>query len=133
MKLIKRDTDYAIRAIMSIVESNKKLVSVSDLNKITKIPKAFLRKIMQILQKEGILKSYKGKGGGFKLAVSANKIFLTDIIKIFQGNLKLNECIFKRKICPNKKICSLRKTIERIEKFVISELNSITIEDLLKK
>jgi Rrf2 family protein len=91
-----------------------------------------LRKILQILNKKGILKSYKGLGGGFLLARPRHKIFLLDLIEIFQGPLKLNECIFKKMVCPNTKRCVLKKKIDDIERYVISQLGSITIASLLR-
>ena len=132
MKLITRDTDYALRAICFIVKSKKKIVPVSELVKELRIPRPFLRKILQILNKNRILISYKGQGGGFLLKSSPNEIFLTDLIEIFQGPFKLNECLFKKKICPYIKRCMLSKKIDSIEKYVIAELRSITIGDLLK-
>ncbi len=131
MKLITRDTDYAVRALCFIARQKGKIVSVSDLVKTLKIPRPFLRKILQILNKESVLKSYKGQGGGFLLAGSAAEIFLLDLIEIFQGPLKLNECIFKKKICPDRNICALRNKINFIEKQAFSELKSITIASLL--
>ncbi len=133
MKLITRDTDYAVRALCFIAKSKEKIIPASMLVNKLRIPRPFLRQILQALNKKGILKSYKGLGGGFQLAVLPNQVFLVDLIRIFQGPLRLNECIFKKKICPNKNICMLRARISTIEKEVISELGSITIAALLNK
>ena len=127
MKLITRDTDYAIRALIFIAQAEKKIVSVSELVRKLKIPQPFLRKILQVLNKKKLLRSYKGKGGGFMLAVRPNKIFLLDLIEIFQGPLRLNDCNLKKRICPNIKICRLKKKIDSIQKYVISELRVITL------
>ncbi len=132
MKLITRDTDYAIRAISFMAKKKKKIVSVSELVRTLKIPRPFLRKILQILNKNQILKSIKGKAGGFMLGLSPNKIYLVDLMRIFQGSLKLNKCIFKKKICPNIKTCKLKKQLDNIQKYVISELKTITIAHLIK-
>ena len=131
MKLITRDTDYALRALCFIARHKDKIVSAAELVEQLKIPRPFLRKILQILNKKRILKSYKGKGGGFLLVLPASKIFLVDLIGIFQGPLHLNECFFKKMNCPNKKLCALRKKINSIEQYVIKELKSITITSLL--
>ncbi len=133
MKLITRDTDYAIRALIFIAQAEKKIVSASELVKKLKIPRPFLRKILQVLNKKKLLKSYKGKGGGFVLAARPNKIFLLDLIEIFQGRLRLNECIFKKRICPNIKTCRLKKIIDSIQKYVISELRDVTLGLLLRR
>lgn len=131
MKLITRDTDYAIRALCLIAKNKNKLIITTDLVKKTKIPRPFLRKILQILNKNGILNSYKGSGGGFVLAILPERIYLIDLIKIFQGPLQLNECLFKKKICPNRRACILRKKINAIEEQTISQLKNITIGSLL--
>jgi len=132
MKLITRDTDYAVRSICFIARHNKKIVPVSELVKVIKIPRPFLRKILQVLNKYRILKSFKGKGGGFVLGKPPKRIFLVDLIGIFQGQLRLNECFFKKIICPNQNACALRKKIDSIERYVVSQLKTITIASLLE-
>ncbi|MFC1576579.1 RrF2 family transcriptional regulator [Candidatus Omnitrophota bacterium] len=131
MKLITRDTDYAIRALCYIAKDKGKIVSVKKLVKDLKIPRPFLRKILQILNKENLLKSYKGKGGGFRLALDPAKIFVIDLIRVFQGPVNLSEHIFKKKVCSHIKVCILKKKLDTIEKYVISELASITVASLM--
>jgi len=132
VKLITRDTDYAIRAICFLAKDNKKLFSVPLLVKELKVPYPFLRKILQQLNKKRILKSQKGSGGGFQLAVPAEKISLVELISIFQGPFKLNECILRKRLCPNVRKCPLNKKIKNMEKNIIQELRSITVASLLK-
>lgn len=127
MKLITRDTDYALRAVCFIAKKKNKKVCVSELVKELKIPRPFLRKILQVLNKENILISYKGMGGGFILAKQPKDIYLTDLMKIFQGQLNLNECILRKMKCPNMRVCPLRKKIKNIEKYVIQELSEINL------
>ncbi|MBU4346210.1 MAG: Rrf2 family transcriptional regulator [Candidatus Omnitrophica bacterium] len=133
MKLITRDTDYALKALCFIVKHKERIVSVSELVNELKIPRSFLRKILQELNKKRVLKSYKGQGGGFSLVKLAHKIFLVDLIEIFQGPLRLNECFLKKMVCPDMRTCVLRKKINQIEKYVIRELKSITITSLSKQ
>jgi Rrf2 family protein len=133
MKLLNRDTDYAVKALLYITQKNPERISVSALVKALDIPKPFLRKTLQTLNREGVLNSFKGKGGGFVLAVPPEEILLTRLIDIFQKPVKLTECIFKEKICSDVRTCPLKKRIDTIEQHVISELESITIESLLKE
>jgi Rrf2 family protein len=133
MKLLNRDTDYAVKALLYITQKNPKRMSVSELVNALDIPRPFLRKILQILNREGVLNSFKGKGGGFVLAMPPEEILLTRLIDIFQKPVKLTECIFKEKICSDIGTCPLKKRIDTLEQHVISELESITIESLLKE
>ena len=132
MKLITRNTDYGIRALCFIAKNKDKVVSVPELVKALKIPRPFLRKILQSLTRSGFVRSYKGIGGGFVLAIRPDKLYIVEVAKVFQGSLNLNECFLNKKVCPNRKTCPLKKKIDKIEKNVISELWSITIGQLLK-
>ncbi|MFH0827522.1 MAG: Rrf2 family transcriptional regulator [Candidatus Omnitrophota bacterium] len=131
MKLITRDTDYAVRALCFMARCQGNVVPVSQLVKALKIPQPFLRKLLQVLNKKKILVSSKGTRGGFTLARPADKIFLADLMEIFQGTFQLNECFFKRARCRSVRTCPLRKKIMRMEGLVSAELESITIASLL--
>ncbi len=131
VKLITRNTDYAIRALCYIAGQTKGSVSVTEMVATLKIPRPFLRKILQILSGEGLLESTKGQGGGFSLSCPKEKIFLTDLIRIFQNTIQLNECVFKKKLCPNRNACLLKKEIDGIEQEVLGRLGRISIASLV--
>jgi len=133
VKLITRNTDYAVRALCCIVEQKQEVISVDRLVKSLDMPRPFLRKILQTLTKAGLLNSSKGKGGGFTLTLSPGKITLTEVMNIFQGPVRLNECKFKKNDCPYINDCLLKKKIDEIEKEVIAKLKAITIESIIKK
>ena len=133
MKLITRNTDYAVRALCCIAEQKQEIISADQLVKSLEMPRPFLRKILQTLNKKGLLNSSKGKGGGFTLAVSPGEITLTDVMKIFQGPVRLNECKFKKSNCPYITNCLLKNKIDEIEKEVIAKLKAITMASIIKK
>ena len=130
MKLITRNTDYAMRALCYIAQQNKEAVSVTEMVAALKIPRPFLRKIVQVLSGEGILKSCKGQGGGFSLGKRPEDVRLTDLIRIFQGTIQLNECIFKKKICPRRGTCALKHEIDGIERDALARLHRVSIASL---
>jgi len=132
MKLITRDTDYALRALCYIAKHKKKVVSAGTLTSELRIPRPFLRKILQILNKKGLLKSYKGKGGGFTLAIDSGNIHLIDLMKVFQGEFSLNECFLKKFACPNTKTCILKKKIDGIQNYIVSQLQSISLKTIMR-
>lgn len=130
MKLITRNTDYALRAICYIAKQ-KNVVTVTELVKALGVPRPFMRKILQQLSKNKILESYKGQKGGFKLKLLPEKIFIIQIMRIFQGQVGLNGCFLKKNICPDRGKCILRKKIHRIEDNVLGQLRQIDIASLI--
>ncbi len=133
MKLITKNTDYAIRALGCISKNKDNIITVSGLSESLDMPQPFLRKILQSLNKKGILKSSKGKGGGFILNVDPAKISVLQLVEIFQGEFKLNEHVFKGKICPVIKICYFKQRLDVIESSVKKQLKLITIKKITKQ
>ena len=132
MKLLSRNADYAVRALCYIANEKNKTISVTELVEKLKIPRPFLRKILQTLNRKGILESHKGVGGGFRLAKRPNGISLAEVIEVFQGPIKAESCFFKKDVCPNKPSCPLKSKIGAIEDRVYRELKSINIESIVK-
>ncbi len=130
MKLITRNTDYALRALCHLAKQGK-VMTAPELVRALGVPRPFMRKILQRLSQEKILKSYKGQRGGFKLNKPAKEIYLMRIMRIFQGNVGLNGCFLKKDICPNKGRCVLRKKIHAIEASVFKQAREINIAVLI--
>ena len=110
IKLINRNTDYAARALCYMARKKEGLTSVPELVKNLSIPRPFLRKILQVLHNKGLLVSQKGIGGKIKQARDPKKISLLEIVKVFQGPIKLSK---KKKRVLRHKI-STRNDFERV-------------------
>jgi len=132
MKLITRNTDYALRVLLRMAKTPGKVFTAGELIEESGIPGPFLRRLLQTLGKHGILRSYKGKSGGFSLKAAPGSIRVLDVMRIFQGNVKVTKCFFKKKFCPNRSQCLLRNKVISIERKVIADFGAITIASLLK-
>ncbi|MFW6137735.1 MAG: RrF2 family transcriptional regulator [Spirochaetota bacterium] len=132
MRLITQNTDYAVRALLYMSKNKQQMVTAKQLSKQLDVPWSFLRRILQQLKKEGIIHSTRGRGGGFKLNVSPESIYLIDLITIFQGPVELNRCITAQKICSNIRTCPLRKKVRELEQHLVKLLKTITIQALLE-
>jgi Rrf2 family protein len=84
LKILTRDTDYAIRAIAELAKVKEGLVNVDELARSTGVPRAFLRKILQTLTRKKVIVSVKGRNGGFRVMNRAGDINL-ELIKIFKA------------------------------------------------
>ena len=131
MKLITKETDYALRSLLNLAReegylSSRKLAGREGL------PLHFLRRILQSLIKAGVIESKEGASGGVRLKAKPEDICLTDVIKIFQGRIQFSECVFRKKICTNHATCVIRRRLEKIESRVADEFGNTTIADLLQ-
>jgi len=132
MKLVTKNIHYAIKALLYIAKDSDRIVSVSELVRKLNMRKAFLRRILQILSKKGILKSLKGSGGGFMLNVNPDKIRVINIVSIFRDDTGIFSCLFEKDICPQPGSCLLMQEMKKTEAQLNKALRQFTIAKLLK-
>ena len=133
MKLITRNTDYAIRALVFMAMGKEDVYTTEAVAGALKMPRPFLRKILQTLNRARFLGSSRGRSGGFRLARRPEKISVMELIELFQGPFTLNKCFFKKKICPNMNVCALKKMVDKMQRVVINGLKATTIAGLVAK
>ena len=123
--------DYAIRAMLHLAgEDLNKNVQIQDISKKWDIPENFLRKIIPLLAKVGLVMSVRGSGGGIKLAKSPNEITALDVIETVEGKIFLNKCLFSDDICDRSDWCSMHEVWEEAQESLKSVLKSKSIAQL---
>jgi Rrf2 family transcriptional regulator, cysteine metabolism repressor len=133
MNLLSRSTDYAIRALIYMAGDEDRTISTADLDRDLGLPRPFMRKTLQALQRSGYLSSVKGNKGGFRLETAPEKVRLIDLMTIFQGPISLGDCLFKKKLCSCVRTCPLRREIKSMERDVLDRLKSVTLAGLMKE
>ena len=90
---LSRKSDYALRAVCHLSTLPKgKLGSINSVSEAEEIPREFLAKILKDLTRGGILVSYQGVTGGYRLARLPKEISFLNVIEAIDGPLHLNLC-----------------------------------------
>lgn len=86
-------------------------IGVEKLSEELNIPKHFLAKILQILTKNKIVSSSKGKNGGFYLSDSEKSLKLMSVITTIDGPDRLTGCIIGLDQCSNSNPCPYHESV----------------------
>lgn len=79
---------YALRAVLELsIKADRPLLSIAQIARAQGIPPRFLEGILRELKQAGIVESIRGKEGGYGLALPPSKIFVGQIIRLFEGDL----------------------------------------------
>jgi len=85
-------TEYAIRGLSELASrSTGGSMLLDQLVAGTDLPRDFMAKIFQRLVKGRLLRSAKGRGGGFTLARPAHEITLMNIVEAIEGPQRLDQ------------------------------------------
>ncbi|UCB45996.1 MAG: Rrf2 family transcriptional regulator [Spirochaetota bacterium] len=131
--LISTRTRYGLRAILDLaLHYSGKPVFLKDIALREGISRRYLENIFTKLRTAGILKSSKGRGGGFCLARDPAHINLLDIIEVLENNLAFSSCTEDPSSCERQEKCISREAWVSINESFKNSLDSITIADLIK-
>lgn len=90
---LSRKADYALRAVRHVSNLPKgKLGSINSIAEAEQIPREFLAKILKDLTRSGILVSYQGVTGGYRLARQPKEVSFLDVIEAIEGPIRINIC-----------------------------------------
>ncbi len=81
--------EYACRVLIQLktTQGTKEVRRVEELADIERISKAYLVQILKDLRQHGLVRSERGKNGGYALLKAAEEITLYDIVQATEGHL----------------------------------------------
>ena len=134
MDVIRRSTDYALRAMVTLAAAyGGKPISARVLAKQEDVSYQLICKLLQRLHNAGYVRSLMGPSGGYRLAKAPSEITLAEIVNTLQGPVTINRCVQEDDSCPRKPSCAISATLQKIQKTLEDYLTNITLEKLLEE
>ncbi|AJE03186.1 RrF2 family transcriptional regulator [Geobacter pickeringii] len=131
MMELTRKGEYAIRGIVYLAQLPPgKVALISEIAEAADVPQTFLAKILQSFAKIGIVKSFRGAGGGFTLGRSAGKITLREVVEAVEGPIMPNRCLLGAGSCERDGTCGVHPVWREVQGKVVEVLEGVTIEEL---
>ncbi|MBI1921799.1 MAG: Rrf2 family transcriptional regulator [Geobacter sp.] len=134
MMELTRKGEYAIRGVIYLAQQQPgKMVLISEIAEGADVPQMFLAKILQSFAKLGIVRSYRGTGGGFTLGRPASDITLREVVEAVEGPIVPNRCLMGNGSCDRIGGCGVHPVWQRVQEQVVHILESVTLEELAEK
>ncbi len=107
---LSRKSDYALRAVRHLANlPTGKLGSINSISEAESVPREFLAKILKDLTRAGLLMSYQGVPGGYRLAHQPKDVTFLDVIEAIDGPIHLNLCTESENCsCEKYNTCQMR-------------------------
>ncbi len=138
MKLSKKG-EYALRTLINLgiaAEVGRDLVQVTELADSEQLPVKFLEQIMQALKEAGLVKSERGKFGGYRLAKPARKVTIGAVVRLIDGPLAPIGCVsqtaYEKCTCPDEAHCGLRMLMLDVRNAITGILDRYTLADVVE-
>jgi Rrf2 family transcriptional regulator, iron-sulfur cluster assembly transcription factor len=131
---INRQTDYAIRVVLSLAKRDLNTrVSTTEIQQEMLIPPSLAQRIVADLARGGFVQTFPGRDGGLILARPAREINLRQVVEHFEGKIFVSDCLLGKGECPFDNNCPVRCRWARLQSTMMQELEQITFDDLAQE
>jgi Rrf2 family protein len=133
---VSRRTDYATRAVLALAMADTdEPMRMEELSRRTQVPPSVLEQIMPLMRNDGIVRSERGRYGGYVLNHKPEQITMERVVRLFEGQLAPIGCATRvePEPCPMAVGCSLRFVWEDIRDAILDRLSTTTFADLVER
>ncbi|UCG06172.1 MAG: Rrf2 family transcriptional regulator [Desulfobacterales bacterium] len=132
MKLSTRSR-YGARILVDLARhDNKGPVQIGEISKRQDISVKYLEQLIRPLKHAKLVKSVRGPKGGHLLAKNPEEISLGQIVRLFEGQSDLVECVSRPDKCHMADDCQVRLAWKDATRVLYEKLDSTTIADLME-
>lgn len=96
-----------------------------------RIPRNYLSKTLHRLAQEGILASARGRGGGFLLAIPADRLPLLRVAGLFDTLEPGRQCLLGQPVCSDRTACEAHARWKDVSERVARFFRETMVADLL--
>ena len=127
-------TRYGTRILIELaLKIDQGAVQVSKIASSQKIPVKYLEQLLRTLKLAGIVKSVRGPKGGHLLVKNPEDISLGRIVRLFEGQTDLVECVSSPEKCDMASECLVRHAWYEATSVLYEKLDGISIADLVSE
>ena len=125
---------YALRILVDLAENqNDGYITLKEAADRQEISEKYLESIVKDLVKARFVEGVRGKGGGYRLARSADEINVLEVLQSTDGTLSPVACLEEgSKPCPRVSVCRTLPLWKGLDKVVSEYLGGFTVQDLAK-
>jgi len=131
MLRVSKLTDYATVVMTCLAESADEVLSAQLLAERARLEAPTVSKVLKQLAGAGLVDSWRGANGGYRLAREPRAISVADIVTAMEGPIGMTECCAHSGLCDHESHCGVRVNWQRISDAIRTALEGVTLADML--
>lgn len=133
MLRITKLTDYATVVLTALAGSPSRVHSAAELAELARLELPTVSKVLKPLAHAGLVTSFRGANGGYRLARPPGQISLIDIVEAIEGRLNMTECSGEHSSCEHEAHCGVQGHWRRINDVISDTLRGMSLAEMLPK
>jgi Rrf2 family protein len=128
--MLSQTVEYALRAVVDLADRNSSPLTTEQIALRTRVPKAYLSKILQNLVRAELVHSQRGLGGGMTLARSPDEITILDVVNAVEPIARIRSCPLGL-TAHGARLCPLHRRLDSALALVEKAFAETTLSDIL--
>lgn len=124
-------SDYALRVLLYAAAHPERLVTIDETQQVYGMSRGHLMKIVGALAGAGILRSQRGRTGGFTIGMPPEEIRLGDVVRLTEPDFYMVECFAPGNACAITPFCRLPGIVTEALSAFMAVMDRHTLADLL--
>ena len=124
---------YALRMLLDLSEHRSEgFISLKEIAERQNISKQYLEQIASLLNTSNLLRTNRGKQGGYMLAHEPSRYTVAQVLRITEGSLAPVACLEDEvNQCERVGYCQTLPMWEGLNKVISDYLDNVTLQDML--
>jgi Rrf2 family nitric oxide-sensitive transcriptional repressor len=127
-----KSTELAIHGLWMLAKNRPDLLLISEMADAQHVSNSYLAKVFQKLARKGLVRSTRGKRGGFTLARNPAAISVGDVVRAIEADEPLYDCMDVGRGCKGRPACLLRDVFREAEQVMYEVLQKTSLADLME-
>ncbi len=132
MLRVSKLTDYATALMTLLAEAPDQVHSAQAMAERARLELPTVSKLLKQLAHAGLVESFRGVNGGYKLAREPGAISIADIVTAMEGPIGMTECSAQSGLCEHEAHCGVRVNWQHINRAISQALGRVTLADMLE-
>ncbi|HQR06026.1 MAG TPA: Rrf2 family transcriptional regulator [Gemmatales bacterium] len=128
--MISQTVEYALRATVYLARHMPQAQTTDEIAKVTQVPRPYLAKVLQGLNRAGIVQSQRGLGGGIALTRKASELTILQIVNAVEPFQRIHKCPLKLS-SHGMRLCSLHQRLDDALSAVEKAFSQSTLAEIL--
>jgi len=124
-------TDYATVVLSALADAPERVHNAAELAELARLELPTVSKLLKTLTQAGLVQSFRGSAGGYRLAKPADQISLIQIVEAIEGPLGMTECSGEHSSCEHETHCGVRSKWLRINDVVATALRGVSLAEMM--
>lgn len=129
-KMFSQTVEYALRAVAFLASQTPEARTTDQIAVATKVPKAYLSKVIQALSRGGVFRSQRGSGGGVVLVKSPAELSVLEVVNAVDPVCRIQTCPLGL-AAHGERLCPLHKRMDNVLAQIEQTFRSTTLAEIL--